>query len=84
MAALLLLLLYILSCSYVLVWLLVPSIGNLSNAMEKFESKFEELKDGLDLNEVQGKESVIMSFFKVWFLRYIIFEKLVQFLLGSY
>jgi len=53
MAALLLLLLYILSCSYVLVWLLVPSIGNLSNAMEKFESKFEELKDGLDLNEVQ-------------------------------
>ena len=45
--------------------------------MEKFESKFEELKDGLDLNEVQSKESVIMSFFKVWFLRYIIFKKLV-------
>merc|ERR1740129_959530 len=53
MVALVLLLLYILSCSYVLVWLLVPSIGNLSNAMDKFESKFEELKEGLDQNEVQ-------------------------------
>merc|ERR1719464_66496 len=51
MAALVLLLLYILSCSYVLVWLLVPSIGNLSNAMDKFASKFEELHE-LDENEV--------------------------------
>merc|ERR1719464_2692791 len=73
MAALVLLLLYILSCSYVLVWLLVPSIGNLSNAMDKFASKFEELHE-LDENEVTGKESVIMSFFMVWFLRYIIFK----------
>merc|ERR1719464_1869023 len=51
LAALVLLLLYILSCSYVLVWLLVPSIGNLSNAMDKFASKFEELHE-LDENEV--------------------------------
>ena len=65
LAALVLLLLYILSCSYVLVWLLAPSCGNLSNTMEKFESNFKDLKDGLDENEFQGKESVIMSFFKV-------------------
>ena len=65
LAALVLLLLYILSCSYVLVWLLAPSCGSLSNTMEKFESNFKDLKDGLDQNEFQGKESVIMSFFKV-------------------
>ena len=65
LAALVLLLLYILSCSYVLVWLLAPSCGSLSNTMEKFESNFKDLKDGLDENEFQGKESVIMSFFKV-------------------
>merc|ERR1719464_1825849 len=51
MVALVLLLLYILSCSYVLVWLLVPSIGNLSNAMDKFALKFEKIKEGLDQNE---------------------------------
>ena len=28
--------------------------------MEKFESNFKDLKDGLDQNEFQGKESVIM------------------------
>ena len=74
LAALVLLLLYILSCSYVLVWLLAPSCGSLSNTMEKFESNFKDLKDGLDENEFQGKESVIMSFFMVWSLRYIIFK----------
>merc|ERR1711971_231953 len=52
MVALVLLLLYILSCSYVLVWLLVPSIGNLSNAMDKFALKFEKIHE-LDQNEVQ-------------------------------
>jgi len=53
LAALVLLLLYILSCSYVLVWLLAPSCGSLSNTMEKFESNFKDLKDGLDQNEFQ-------------------------------
>merc|ERR1719400_219825 len=53
LAALVLLLLYIISCSYVLVWLLAPSCGSLSNTMEKFESNFKELKDGLDQNEFQ-------------------------------
>jgi len=53
LAALVLLLLYILSCSFVLVWLLAPSCGSLSNIMEKFESNFENLKEELDQNEFQ-------------------------------
>ena len=54
--------------------------------MEKFESNFKDLKDGLDQNEFQGKESVINCnepFLSIIF-KVLFFQKCVQFLYAQF